>query len=59
MLHFLFSVKDFPKSLEIAGSLLWWKLRKVLSSKQAWRYPWGPGIRRVAEGCSVGCFTDL
>ena len=50
---------DFPKSLDIAGSWLWWKLRKVLSSKQAWRYPKGPGIRRVAEGCSVGCFTDL
>ena len=34
-----FSLKYVPKSLEIAGSLLWWKLRKVLSNKQAWRYP--------------------
>ena len=52
-------MEDVLKSLEIAGSWLGWKLRKVLGSKQAWRYPWGPGIRRVAEGCSVGCFTDL
>ena len=52
-------MEDVLKSLEIAGSWLWCKLRKVLSSKYAWRYLWVLGIRRVAEGCSVGCFTDL